>query len=92
MNTLTNPEGHFNIYTRDHDSVVTGFGKHDRVVAFHPNGEGLYCRVDHKWRLGCPTDEQVLAVARKHQGIKGRWKIVSTEPFGDSTEFRFIRA
>ena len=45
-------QGHLNTYTRDHDSVVTAFGKHDRVVAFLPNKDGLMCRVDHKWGLG----------------------------------------
>jgi len=66
-------EGHINAFCRDHHSVITAYGKHDRVVAFQPNDRELYTRVDHKWDLGMPSDTDILAVACKDQGIKGRW-------------------
>lgn len=86
--------GHLNIYTRDHDSVVTGYGQHDRVVAFLPQGNALYIRVDHLWKLERPTPEQVLTVARKDQGVTGRWVLDRAEPWddGSSTDYHFVRA
>jgi hypothetical protein len=91
--------GHINIHKRDHDSVITGYGQHDRVVAFQPSTEGLYCRVDHKWGLGEPTVDQILTVARKDQGVKGKWRVKSavrfghqSSPYGESTEYLFERA
>lgn len=86
--------GHLNIYTRDHDSVVTAHGTHDRVVAFLPQGTALYIRVDHHWNLGRPTPEQVLTAARKDQGITGRWTLDRAEPWDDggSTDYHFVRA
>lgn len=86
--------GHLNTMTRDHDSVVTSFGKHDRVVAFLPNHEGLYVRVDHKWQLGGPTEAQILDVARKDQGVRGKWRLERREPWddGSSTDYHFVRA
>lgn len=86
-----NEPGHLNTLVRDHDSVVTGFGQHDRVVAFLPQGASLYIRVDHKWQLGEPTVSQVLEAARKNQGISGRWSLVSTEGWvdGSSTDYLF---
>jgi hypothetical protein len=57
-----NQPGHLNIYKLDHDDVVTGYGKHDRVVACLPQYHedirevAVYVRVDHKWNLGMPTD------------------------------------
>ena len=85
--------GHVNIYTRDHDSVITAHGQHDRVVAFLPQGDGLYIRVDHKWNLGEPTEAQILAVARKDQGVKGKWKLDRKTPWADgsSTDYEFVR-
>lgn len=74
-------KGHLNIYQLDHDSVVTGRGIHDRVVAFMPEFETefdkvcLYCRVDMVWGLGLPTEDQILSVARK-QGVKGRYRLI----------------
>lgn len=65
--------GHINTIVRDQDSVITGYGKHARVIAFLPDHEGLYCRVDMVWGLRQPTIEEVLTVARKDQGIKGNW-------------------
>lgn len=85
--------GHLNIYTRDHDSVVTNYGKHDRVVAFLPDADGLYIRVDHRWNLGEPTVAQILEVARKDQGIKGRWSLRLADKWddGSSTDYHFDR-
>ncbi len=87
--------GHFNVLVNDHDSIVTHFGKHDRVLACLPNHEGLYCRVDHVWNLGAPTAADVLDVARKHQGVRGRWKLARTQEWEHGgtlhTDFYFIQ-
>lgn len=83
--------GHLNVYIRDHDRCVTGYGAHDRVVAFLPSGNKLECRIDHKWHLGMPTAEQVLIVARKDQGIGGRWALASSETNGETSQFTFTR-
>lgn len=74
--------GHLNVYTLDHDSIVTHYGSHDRVVAFIPQFEQeyykicLYCRVDLGHNLGIPTIDQILDVARKDQGVQGRFKLL----------------
>ena len=74
--------GHLNISTLDHDSIVTNFGLHDRVVAFIPQFEPeydkvcLYCRVDLKHNLGEPTIDQILNVARKDQGVRGKFRLL----------------
>ncbi|MNC58125.1 hypothetical protein D3C75_1078340 [compost metagenome] len=88
-----NEKGHLNIFKRDHDSVITGFGKHDRVVAFLPNPEGLYIRVDHLWKLGNPSHEEILKAAKKDQGIGGKWVLDKCEPWddGSSTDYYFKR-
>lgn len=75
------PNGHLNVLTPDHKSVVTGHGKHDRVVAFQPSGDELYARVDLKWKLGEPTPDQILTVARKHQDVKGKWELDKMERY-----------
>lgn len=92
-----NQTGHLNIYTLDHDSVVTSYGKHDRVVAFIPQYEPeydkvcLYCRVDTKHNLGVPTEKQILDVARKDQGVKGRFKLIDkSEIYGNFGSIDFI--
>ncbi len=86
--------GHLNLLKLDQDSVITNYGKHDRVVAFQPDSEGLYCRVDHLCNLGEPSHEEILQVARKNQGIKGKWKFLKSEKWQDekSTDFYFVRA
>lgn len=88
-----NEKGHINIFKRDHESVITGFGKHDRVVAFLPDHEGLYVRVDHLWNLGCPTNEEILKAAKADQGIRGKWEIVKADKWDDdsSTDYYFKR-
>ena len=86
-------KGHINIYTRDHDAAITNYGQHDRVVAFLPQGDELYIRVDHLWKLGEPTDEQILTAARKDQDIKGRWVLDRADHWddGSSTDYHFRR-
>jgi hypothetical protein len=80
--------GHFNLRIPDECRVITGYGKHARVLATYPKANGLYCRVDRPClaiRLGDsqypnlpdPTPEQVLAVARKEVMLRGRWKLRS---------------
>lgn len=66
-------EGHINVFVLDEESPCTGFGKHNRVVAFLPDVEGLYVRVDLQGRR-MPTDSEILRVAKLHQGVGGRWK------------------
>jgi hypothetical protein len=84
-------KGHLNIYKRDQDSVVTGYGKHHRVVAFLPDAEGLSVRVDHKHGDREPTIAEILKVARLDQGIKGRWVLRSVERgyYNPATECEF---
>lgn len=92
--------GHLNVVTPDQKSIVTGRGKHDRVVAFCPGFDedvgalALYCRVDHLWGLGMPSEKEILKVARKENGedAKGRWKLASSVPWDDgtSTDIYFV--
>jgi len=88
--------GHLNVLVNDHDSVVTVFGQHDRVVCFQPQGNELYMRVDLKWDLGMPTEAQMLTVARKDQDVRGRWKLDRTVPWthggNECVDVFFIRA
>jgi len=70
-----NESGHINIYTKDQDSHITGYGKHERVIAFIPDAEGLYCRIDLCWGLPIPSEKDVLKVARSNAGAMGRWKL-----------------
>lgn len=52
-------EGHLNIYVRDHDSAVTGFGEHNRLVVMaEPDGSMVSAREDYKWGLPETTEEQ----------------------------------
>lgn len=82
-------DGHLNVFKRDQATAVTGYGRHFRVVAFLPDVEGLYCRVDHKNGPRMPTPDEVLLVARKDQGIKGRWRFDRSVEHADgkSTDF-----
>lgn len=94
-------EGHLNVVVPDEKDVVTGFGKHARVVAFHPDNEGLYVRVDRASKVKAvddkypslpdPTIAQIVDVARRDQGIRGKWKLRSREewPDGHSIDYHF---
>lgn len=88
-----NEKGHINIFKRDHESVITAFGKHDRVVAFLPDHDGLYVRVDHLWNLGEPSPQQILKAAKGDQGICGKWIFDRSEKWdnGSSTDYYFKR-
>lgn len=104
MKTEHGKGGHLNTMVLDQDDVVTSFGRHARVVAFLPNHEGLYVRVDRpsrarRWdsqypNLPDPTIQEILEVARKDQGIRGKWKLRSAEEWsdGDSIDYHFDRA
>ena len=70
-----NQKGHFNTYRLDHNSVVTGKGKHDRVMACCPEGNEAYARVDTKWKLGFPTDKQIIKVFKEVNNVKGKWRV-----------------
>ena len=88
-------KGHVNTYTRDHDSVITNFGKHDRVICFIDSAtRNLEARVDYLWKLGRPTIQEILTVARKDQDIKGKWIFDRADEYDDgrSTDFYFKRA
>ena len=86
--------GHLNLGILDHDSIVTGKGKHDRVVAFLPKGNNCYVRVDHVWSLGMPTEQQIRNVMRDDQDIRGKWKIDRIESWdnGKSTDIYLTRS
>lgn len=71
--------GHFNTKVLDHDSVVTAKGKHDRVCAHVPRSTVETFRIDHVWGLGMPTEKEILAVARKDQGLRGKWEMIELE-------------
>lgn len=95
--TPHNKTGHINIYKLDHESVITSHGKHDRVIAFLPMFEQehgktcLYCRVDTHHKLGIPSEQQILTVARKDQGVKGRYKLIEkSEIYGQNSSIDFI--
>ena len=59
--------GHVNIYTRDHDSHCTGFGKHNRILAFGcvDDDAQFEVREDLKWGLPPSTCEQRQAAIRR---------------------------
>lgn len=96
MKTEHHLEGHLNIYTPDWESHVTGHGKHARVIAFIPDHEGLYCRVDMVWGLREPTEKEVLKVAKHYGDAKGRWKLRTRVDYfsngKDRIDFHFDRA
>ena len=73
-------QGHLNIYTLDQDSVVTGKGKHARVVACCPDGQEAYCRVDFRHNLRRPSDREIVDVFKAVNTIipaRGRWTVFS---------------
>ena len=86
-------EGHLNTFIRDQESPVTDYGRNYRVVAFLPDCEGLYCRVDHKHGERMPTDREVLKAAIKTQGIRGKWVLSKIEGWScnQHTDFFFKR-
>jgi hypothetical protein len=77
-------KGHLNIYTKDQDSFVTGYGKHARVVAFIPDTEGLYCRIDYVWGLSVPSEKEILKVAKHYGDARGSWKLKSWKEYENS--------
>ena len=87
-------KGHLNVFTRDQDRCITGYGAHFRVVAFLPDSDGLYCRVDHVHGARMPTTDEVLKVARQDQGVNGRWKLLIAIEHSDgkATDLTFVRA
>jgi hypothetical protein len=76
-----NIPGHINIYKKDHGSHITGFGKHERVVAFIPDPTCLYCRIDLCWGLPIPSQQQVLKVAKHYGDARGKWALKSWEEY-----------
>jgi hypothetical protein len=80
----SNLDGHFNMFTPDQKSYVTGHGKHCRVMATIPASGELYCRIDIKWGLPVPTVKQVLKVANHRGDAKGKWKLKSWEEYNSN--------
>ena len=81
--------GDFNVLIRDIDSIVTGYGKHQRVFVALPmlypdlnNKVVLYCRVDRVNGLPNPTIKQILQVARSNQGVMGKFKLLKKSIYG----------
>lgn len=74
--------GHVNVYKLDHDSIITSYGKHDRVMAYLPQYDAEYnsivfhATVSHCWELGVPDDTTVLKVSKANQDFKGRFKLL----------------
>jgi hypothetical protein len=90
--------GQINGYTLDRDSVITGYGKHYRVLGVHPSGDTLEIRVDHTGGPRMPTVAEVLAVARKDQYLRGEWSyqhttetVSSDGRYPDATWFVFTK-
>ena len=79
-------EGHLNIYVLDQDSVITSYGKHDRVIAFCAKHGEAYARLDLRHGLGIPTDKDIIRVGRT-QGWRGRWRVVSRELWDDGQHY-----
>lgn len=86
-------EGHLNAYILDHNDSCTGFGKHDRVVAFVPQGGKMYCRVDFNHGLGTPTTAEILKAAKKRNGTdqRGKWILESTYEGETCADYNFIQ-
>jgi len=52
-------EGHLNIYTKDQDSDVTGFGRHNRLIVFGDVKDStVEIREDIRWDLPLSTEAQ----------------------------------
>lgn len=84
--------GHINVLKLDHDSPITGRGKHDRIVAFCPEGKEGYARIDHVWELGNPTDLEIVKEFKRQNNIKGAWRVESREGYDKSTDVYLIKA
>lgn len=66
--------GHINVLVCDHDSAFTGYGKHDRVQACRPRGGEFWASVDDRWKLGMPTDAEIVKASKAIEGFGGRWR------------------
>lgn len=91
--------GHCNVFTRDHDSIITNFGRHDRVIVSLPSFDTerkevtLYMRVDGVWGLGMPSAQDMLEIARKEYDIKGKWALIDVDQHdcGNRWDVHFVR-
>jgi hypothetical protein len=97
MNNEHNQPGHVNAYVLDHNSKITGFGNHARVIAGMDTQTGeLYCRVDMVHGLRAPNVHEILDVARR-EDFKGRWVMKSRDVEspahhgGESIHYAFTR-
>ena len=86
-----------NVYTPDVKSIITGFGKHNRALAFLPRFDEefgkitLYARVDHVNGLRDPNESEILAIAHKDQGVKGNFNLIEKTTWneGRCTDYHF---
>lgn len=73
--------GHLNVKELDHESACTGYGKHDRIVSFCPEGILGEARIDHVWGLGTPSDSDIIKEFKSRNAIKGKWRVLRREPW-----------
>ena len=71
--------GHLNVLRLDHESDCTGFGAHDRIVAYCPEGNICEGRIDHLWGLGMPSERQIIKAFKARNGsyMRGKWILKS---------------
>ena len=73
-----------NTEVHDLDSVVTGYGAHNRVVVFSLENNQCYCRIDALYDLPTPTEQDIIKVMKNGlEQIKGRWTIVKRTMWGN---------
>lgn len=72
---------------KDIDTIITGHGVHNRVIAFFPkfdrasNSFLFHARVDHVNGLRDPSIAEILKVARKKNGTKGVYALTDTHSY-----------
>jgi len=80
--------GHINVLNLDQESSCTGYGEHNRVVAFCPEGNTMYARIDRVWNLNDPTDAQIIKTCRAQNVIddmRGKWRVVERDEWDDGS-------
>jgi len=86
--------GHLNVLKLDHESACTGYGKHNRVVAFLTQAGTLECRVDKVWGLRNPSPHEVLKAALDQNGRADicrpdLWEYLAVKETETTIEFTF---
>jgi hypothetical protein len=69
----------------DVDCDVTGFGQHNRVLAYMPKNGRCYCRVDRVSGLRDPSVEEIVKAAKLRNGdvMRGQWRCEAWDDQGD---------